>query len=778
MNIFYKRHLALFCFIFAAASLCGCFLDYKLKSCILISLAIFCLLILIISIIAKKHRGIIFKSAICILFVAFALTVQLLGINNPSRKIEKFIDKSVHITALVNSVNISEDFISVYNVKIETVSDDKINCNAILECEYDAELEVGERIEGTFTVGSIDSYTDTSSYYKAKNICIYLHTPKNITSTPADENLSVKFSKMNQSLSNIITNQINGDEGDFVSALLLGNKDLLDDSISRDFRRLGLSHVLAISGMHLSILMFFADYIFKKLKIGKAVRGGIVVASALFYLALTGFAISTVRAFIMSAIVYLSFIAQDDNDMLTTLLFSLFIILTISPHSVYDIGLWLSFLAVLGIFVAQYFIQSLSNYLYSKIAKDSNTDKYKIKRRLIPFTPKKIKAIVYIFSSVMITLFANIFICVPAWLFFDEISLISVVSNLIVSPVITLILYLSPIFIATSFMLPLYVLLGKIIEKIVGFLLSLVSLMSYLPNITVSLNYPFVNIITIFVAVVLFLCLVLKFKRKWIIIIPPLLASIVFCGIINVDNKFYNNIVQIDYIGGKESEMLLLRDGRNYSIVDISSGGSSHSNNAYILSLKNCATEISSYIITHYHNYHISSTQKILKKAVVRKLYLPYPQNIDEYYIMSSLITVAYGEKADVILYDANGETYISDNLELVLSPRYYLKRSTHPTFYLTLKSRDKYFSYFTESVFESVQNKEELYNTIEKSDFVLLGAHGPKSKTDGISLIDSESKSIIFANEEVKSAFDINSSDFKKILSNIEYCRIYISQK
>ena len=81
---------------------------------------------------------------------------------------------------------------------------------------------------------------------------------------------------------------------------------------------------------------------------------------ALFYLALTGFALSTVRAFLMTSIVYLAYVLQDESDKLTTLLFSLFIILVSFPYAVYDIGMWLSFLAVLGIFIAGYFIENFN----------------------------------------------------------------------------------------------------------------------------------------------------------------------------------------------------------------------------------------------------------------------------------------------------------------------------------------------------------------------------------------------------------------------------------
>jgi beta-lactamase superfamily II metal-dependent hydrolase len=269
----------------------------------------------------------------------------------------------------------------------------------------------------------------------------------------------------------------------------------------------------------------------------------------------------------------------------------------------------------------------------------------------------------------------------------------------------------------------------------------------------------------------------MKFKRKWVIIIPPLLAAIAFsCGVY-YDDQFYNNVVQIEYIGGQSSEMLLLRDERDYTIIDVSSGGSSYSQDAYSRSLKNCATEISSYVITHYHNYHQNSVRKILKKAIVRTLYLPYPQNKDEYYVMSGLITTAQSEGVDVVLYDSLKAINISDNVEFTLSDRHYLKRSTHPTFYFTINCEDQRFAYFSESVFDAEEKTQILTETMESSDYILLGGHGPKTKATETHVINLTDKSVIVSDKDVMSAFDIRLYGDSEMVESTLYCKVYINK-
>lgn len=778
MNIFYCRHLALFCTVFAIFSICGCFIEYDNKLKVIIVLSIVFVILILITVIFKKYRTKFLKSGICVLFAILSLFSQFIKIDTHLHNVETYFGEKVDVTAVVEKVTLSKNFLSIYSVKIEKINDISVNTMAILELEYNAELEAGDIIVGNLYINEIENYSDSVNYYKSQNIMLHLYQPDRLETVGIKKSLWNKFEEINCLLSDVITDQIDGDAGKFVSALTLGNKDLLDNNIVRDFRRAGISHVLAISGMHLSVFVFFLDYILKKLYTPKGIRSGIVVLIALFYLALTGFSLSTARAFIMTALIYLAYIFQADSDLLTNLFFSLFIILILSPASVYDTGLWLSFLAVVGIFVAQYFIKVFSDLLYSVYHRKKPKNNYALKlaKRKLYLLKKLIRVTISICSGILITFFATTFICLPSLLYFDEISLISIFTNLIVSPFVTLILYLVPIFLLTNFVQPIHNILGSIIEILSDFLLKLISTISSFRRITVSMNYSFAKPIIVTLAILLAICLVFKLKHKWIIFIPPIVASLIFASFVTFDTVFFQNIIQIDYIGETESEMLLLRDGNQYSIIDISTGATAYSNQAYKLSFKNCATEINSYVITHYHNYHSNSIQKVLKKAMVRTLYLPYPQSIDEYYIMSTLITKADAENVDIVIYDAFTDIQISNNTTLNLSQKYYLKRSTHPTFYFSLKSYDQIYTYFSESIFEVSEMQNEIFNLAIKSNFLLLGKHGPKTKSDIAIPNLSQNQTVIITNSEIDSFFN-SSNKFKKLSGNITYFRTIITK-
>ena len=169
--------------------------------------------------------------------------------------------------------------------------------------------------------------------------------------------------------------------------------------------------------------------------------------------------------------------------------------------------------------------------------------------------------------------------------------------------------------------------------------------------------------------------------------------------------------------------------------------------------------------------------RKILKKAIVRTLYLPYPQNLDEYYVMVGLVNVAQSDGVDVILYDAQKPIKLSNNVDFTLSNRHYLKRSQHPTFYFTIDSYGQRFSYFGESIFEANDIEKELNTMLNSSKYILLGGHGPVTKVSYERVINLNGQSMMVANAEVNSAFNIRPYGESELHQGTQYCKIYINK-
>ena len=148
-----------------------------------------------------------------------------------------------------------------------------------------------------------------------------------------------------------------------VTALLLGNKSMLDYNTKANFSSAGAIHVLSVSGLHVGIiyliLMTFIG------KIGKGYWGTIKVFSVLFtlwlYAAITGMSPSVFRATLMFSVFVVAKKMHHQYNIYHSLAIAAFIILILNPYAVVHAGFWLSFIAVASIV---YFYPQINGLLY------------------------------------------------------------------------------------------------------------------------------------------------------------------------------------------------------------------------------------------------------------------------------------------------------------------------------------------------------------------------------------------------------------------------------
>jgi len=146
-----------------------------------------------------------------------------------------------------------------------------------------------------------------------------------------------------------------------LKALLIGERGEINDETREAFIAAGAVHILAISGLHLGIivtLIFFAVQGLLRLSERALLRYDIRKAAALAtfppllaYIVITGFPISTIRAGIMASCFLIAILIDRYRNPLNTLGFAAFIILLVSPTSLWDPSFQLSFSSVLGIIV-------------------------------------------------------------------------------------------------------------------------------------------------------------------------------------------------------------------------------------------------------------------------------------------------------------------------------------------------------------------------------------------------------------------------------------------
>ncbi len=139
---------------------------------------------------------------------------------------------------------------------------------------------------------------------------------------------------------------------DFIKAVIFGNKRSLSSEDKAKFADAGLSHVLAVSGMHVGIICSILLFLTAPINI---LRGGnrlryILCASIIWvYVIITGLSYSAVRAAIMVTFLMIALVSGRNRSPFSSVCLAVSLILICDPHSLFSIGLWLSFTAVTGI---------------------------------------------------------------------------------------------------------------------------------------------------------------------------------------------------------------------------------------------------------------------------------------------------------------------------------------------------------------------------------------------------------------------------------------------
>ena len=165
----------------------------------------------------------------------------------------------------------------------------------------------------------------------------------------------------------ILDDEYDTKERSFLKSILLGYKNDLEEDIKEDFRKSSLSHIIAISGMHISYVMIFLETLFKMTSLHKKVKNIIEAGILMIFMIFIGMTPSCVRACLMFSYALLGKSIDRKPNHYIGMLLSLVIIVGLNVYNIFNIGLWLSFLSTLGIICLSRLINRM---LIRKIGKD------------------------------------------------------------------------------------------------------------------------------------------------------------------------------------------------------------------------------------------------------------------------------------------------------------------------------------------------------------------------------------------------------------------------
>ena len=310
------------------------------------------------------------------------LKFKLLSFKRYFRYIKLVISKNVLVTIIISSI-ISNTIIIIQNKRYENKykDGDQILGKAIVisnvqEKEYSnmykikllkngdkfylklnkkqSKLQYGEEIElkGEFIEPQTARNKGGFNYKKyLKTLKIYgtINAEKVVILEKNRINPILKFSNnIHIKIEEQIEKYLDEKQAGILKGILLGDSKKVEEKIQENFRISNISHVLAVSGMHVNYIILGMNFLLKPL-FGKRRTRKITIIFLVFYMFITGFSASIVRAGVMGIIIILGKLIHRKEDTWTSISISLLILLINNPFSILNISLQLSFAGTMGL---------------------------------------------------------------------------------------------------------------------------------------------------------------------------------------------------------------------------------------------------------------------------------------------------------------------------------------------------------------------------------------------------------------------------------------------
>ena len=426
----------------------------------------------------RKEKAIPISLFVC----SLAVLINIVNFNLNIADIQKLDEKDAVISGKLIDIPYKKNNRYNYILKVQSINNQKIKPFKLkLSSSTTLEAEPYDTFNGKvhFFLPQNDTHFNWKSYYKSNGIYIlayaYNYEPYEIT--PQKEfSFNHYILKLRKKMLSLPKHIFNDRVGSILNGFLLGEKHNFPDDI-KDFSNIGIYHLITTSAIHISILSQFFLWILKKLKVSSKISALITCILIIFFMALTGFTPSVMRAGIISVIYNLGTLFFRKSDSLNSLGIAIILICFINPNATINIGLWLSIFSYLGIILLN---PKINDFIYLKIQ-----------------ASKSSKILNYFISLASVSLSVAIFTFPLTALFFKKETLLFVISNFLIIPISTSLLNLTVILQACLLLnLPQFITMpvGAICGVLTNLVVDISYILSRIPFAVISLNYEYVKI--------------------------------------------------------------------------------------------------------------------------------------------------------------------------------------------------------------------------------------------------------------------------------------------
>ncbi len=525
------------------------------------------------------------------------------------RPAEAAFGEGVAFSGIVQDTPAETEYGISVTVSVDSAEGANFLAKVYLDAEYQS-LSPGDRVTATGTIKSADVARNEQVYYNAaKGLRAIISSVKEIavtykTSTPLYLLPAVWASVIQEKIQSLFSGDVLG----LLEALLTGDQDLLSDSLYTALRRAGVAHIVSVSGLH---VMLFAQ-ILLKIPGSQRMKRLLALPVLMLFALLTGCKPAIVRAVLMEALLLLAPVFGRENDAPTSLSFALLILLLQNPYAVAGVGLQLSFLSVLGIELVQPRIHR---------ALESRLEPIQNKKKLFRLCYGAID----LFSTSCGALLLSTPLCAC---YFGSISLVGVLTNLLVLPVLGVLFGLSLLCVLCSFFLwPAAKLFAIPCKYISLYIVGVSRTMSSFNFAALSTDVTAYALWLVFLYILILLAVWWGPMRKY----PALpcsvgVISLIFAIVIHIQATLNAPVTIAALDVGQGQCIAAFSDGE---AIAIDCGGNEDNPGDtladYLQGLNR--SSLDALILTHYDSDHTNGVEELLSRITIETLYLP---NSDE----------------------------------------------------------------------------------------------------------------------------------------------------
>lgn len=470
--------------------------------------------------------------------------------------------------------NITGDMIVPCNQIIAELETDEIPIGKILVLEGNVTVFRQARNEGNF---------DEKSFYQSQKIDFKLKNVRIKEQHGEADEFRESLYQLKQRLKSVYANCMSPETGGVITMMALGDKSLMDQEIKELYQKVGISHVLAISGLHISVIGMTIYKLLRKL-VGSFVVSGTLAGGFMFaYGCMAGFRPSATRAIIMFIMMLVAQMIGRSYDSLSALSLSAICLLWENPFLLGYAGALFSYMAVLGVI------------LVGKIVVNSFEEKHKLRDA--------------IYSSFSIQLMT---VPLTAYFYF-EIPVYGMLVNFLVLPMMSALLFFG---LLGGFIGLVWLEAAKWVlvpcQLILFFYQKLSAVMQSLPYATLITGQPELWRMVVFyivLMVVVYAIWCLKKVRGYIAVGVAMLAFVLYLP---------KNGMELDILDVGQGDGIYLGTSSGYDVfIDGGSTDVSKVGTYRILPFlkSNGVKEIDYWFVSHADKDHISGLQEILAEG-------------------------------------------------------------------------------------------------------------------------------------------------------------------